>query len=128
MNGQQRSFSTDYSKINLVKQIKELKNYREYKRILVLQFGNVYMGYLGEEFFGYKIPSLDPDEKDEAKKIRQRELWFMTPEQAVDYYFEHFHSIFQNSQLEYNTFAAKKEYKPYMNALKMKLDKGNNEE
>lgn len=125
MNGQTRShYEKDYSAVNIVRQIKELKNYREYKRILVIKFGNVYMGYLGEEFFGFKVPDLDPDEKNEATKIRIRNLYFMEPEQVVDYYFENFNPIFRNSSLEYNTFAAKKEYKPYMNALKLRLEKG----
>lgn len=123
MNGQQRSPPTDFSKINLVKQIKELKDYREYKRILVIQAGNVYMGYLGEDFFGYSVPELDGDEKDEDKKQKHRQLWFMTPEQIVDYYFEQFNPIFHNPQLEYNQFNSMSFCRPYITALKYKLEK-----
>lgn len=125
MNGQHRATYTDLSKINIVKQIKELKDYREYKRILVLQFGDVYMGYLGEDFFGFKVPELDPKEKDEDKKIKHRQLWFMEPQQVVDYYFENFNPIFRNPQLEYNTFNSQSVYKPYLTALKFKLEKSN---
>jgi hypothetical protein len=48
MNGQQRdSGKLDYSKINPVKSIIELKDYRGFKKILFLRpFSNSYIGYL----------------------------------------------------------------------------------
>lgn len=49
MNGQQRSSGQkDFSKINMVRAIEEISDYRGYKRILFLRpFSNTYMGYLG---------------------------------------------------------------------------------
>ena len=98
---------SSFSKINLVKQIDELKDYRGYKRILVIKADNVYMGYLDGDYFGYTVP----------------EGLFMTPEQVVDYYFKNFHPIFHNSEIEYNEFNSKETYRPYITALKYKLEK-----
>lgn len=114
MNGQQRDSGNrqDYSKINLVKSIIELKNYRGHKRILFIRpFSNTYMGYLDNDFFGYTV--------QEGKQ----QLWLMDPEEAIDHYIDNI--PFKYPSLEYDTFYSKPMYRPYMNALKLKFDNGN---
>src|SRR5688500_5551443 len=103
----------DYSKINIVKQIRELKDYKGYKRILTVKpFINTYIGYMDGVFFGFTVPDLDPNEKDEQKKRRNRNLNFMEPEEAIDYYLNTFHEIFRNPALEYQTFYSRAGYRP----------------
>jgi len=116
MNGQQRDGGkTDYSKLNLVKSIIELKNYRGYNKILFLRpFSNTYMGYLGDDFFGFTVP----DGGEQGTKH-----WLMEPKEAIDHYLDK--TFFHNSSLEYNTFISKPLFRPYVNALRLKLDNGN---
>ena len=113
MNGQQRSneFKTkDYSKLNLVKQITELKDYRDYKRILFISpVAGTYLGYLDSNFFGFSVP-----------EGAQPRYLFMELQEAVDYYLDHFSILFRNSYLEYNNFITN--FKPYITALKFKLE------
>jgi hypothetical protein len=112
MNGQQRSKEIDYSKINPVKAIEEIKDYRGYKRILFLRpFSNTYMGYLDNQFFGFTVREEDTRH------------WLMEPKEAVDYYLDN--TFFQNPTLEYDIFVSKPTYKGYVNALKLKFDMGN---
>jgi hypothetical protein len=116
MNGQQRdsggNSKQNYSKINLIKSIVELKDYRGHKRILFLRpFSNTYMGYLGTEFFGYTMPE------------GNTKYWLMDPEEAVDYYLDNI--PFKYPSLEYDTFYSKPMYRPFVTALKFKLDKSN---
>ena len=111
MNGQHRD-SGNYSKINMIKSIVELKDYRGYKRILFLRpFSNTYMGYLDNQFFGYTVP------------VEDTKHWLMEPKDAIDHYLDK--TFFHNSSLEYNTFISKPLYRPYVNALQLKFDKGN---
>jgi hypothetical protein len=112
MNGQQRSREQDYSKINPVKSIEEIKDYRGYKRILFLRpFSNTYLGYLDNSFFGFTV-------REEDNKH-----WLMDAKEAVDYYLDN--TFFHNSGLEYSTFFSKPIYRGYLNALKLKFDNGN---
>ncbi len=111
MNGQQRD-SGNYSKINLIKSIIELKGYRGYNRILFLRpFSNTYMGYLDNQFFAFTVPAEDTKH------------WLMEAKDAIDHYLDK--TFFHNSSLEYNTFISKPLYRPYINSLKLKFDKGN---
>lgn len=118
MNGQQRASAPakDYSAINFVKKVQLLANYKvksankTYKRILFTRpFSNTYMGYLDGEFFGFTVP-----EGSDTK------YWLMDVDEALDYYFKK--TWFHNSSLEYDIFNSKPEYKPYINALKYRLD------
>ena len=114
MNGQQRSseFKKDYSKLNLVKQITELKDYRDYKRILFISPNTgTYLGYLDKDFFGFSVP-----------EGAQPRYLFMDVKEAVDYYLNHFSLIFRNPYLEYMSFNGKPEFIPYLSALKFKLE------
>ena len=117
MNGQQRSseFKTkDYSKLNLVKQIIELKDYRDYNHILFISpVPGTYLGYLGNDFFGFMVP-----------EGAGREFLFMSAKEAIDYYLNHFSLIFRNTYLEYMSFNGKPEFMPYLSALKFKLENG----
>ena len=115
MNGQQRDGGkTDYSKLNLVKSIIELKNYRGFKKILFLRpFSNTYMGYLGDEFFAFTVPEGENNTK----------YWLMEPKEAIDHYLDK--TFFHNPSLEYNTFISKPLFRPYVNALRLKFDNGN---
>lgn len=114
MNGQQRDGGkTDYSKLNIVKSIIELKNYRGYKKILFLRpFSNSYIGYLDENFFGYTVP-----------EGQDTSHWLMEPKEAIDYYLDN--TFFQNPTLEYDIFVSKPMFRPYVNALQLKFDNGN---
>ena len=116
MNGhQQRSKEVDYAKINPVKSIEEIKDYRGYKRILFLRpFSNTYMGYLDNHFFGFTVREGD------------NKHWLMDAREAVDHYLDN--TFFHNSGLEYSTFFSKPIYRGYLNSLKLKFDKGNNDE
>jgi hypothetical protein len=111
MNGQQRdSGKQSYSKINMIKSILELKDYRGYKRILFLRpFSNTYLGYLDNQFFGFTVQEGDTKH------------WLMDIKDAVDHYLDK--TFFHNSSLEYNTFMTKPIYKPYVTALKFMRDK-----
>jgi hypothetical protein len=113
MNGQQRgSREQDFSKINPIKSIQELKDYRGYKRILFLRpFANTYMGYLDDEFFGYTVRDQDGVSR-----------WGMEAKEAIDYYLDK--TFFHNPSLEWSTFMAKPLYRGYVNALRLKFDKG----
>ena len=114
MNGQQRDSGgckQNYSKINMVKSIVELKDYRGYKRILFLRpFSNTYMGYLDNSFFGFTVQEADTRH------------WLMEAKEAVDHYLDNM--FFQNSSLEYSTFFSKPLYRAYVNALQLKFDNG----
>jgi len=116
MNGQQRDGGkTDYSKLNLVKSIIELKNYRGYNKILFLRpFSNSYMGYLDNDFFGFTVPNGG----EQGTKH-----WLMEPKEAIDHYLDK--TFFHNPSLEYNTFISKPLFRPYVNALRLKFDNGN---
>lgn len=85
----------DYSKINFVKQVQKLYNYRGYKKIIIFCTMDVYMGYKDDEFFAFRLPS-------GSKKT------FLAPKEAVDYYED---KIFIKSpQLDYKTFKPLKQY------------------
>ena len=114
MNGQQRdSNKQDYSKLNMVKSIIELKDYRGFKKILFLRpFSNCYMGYLDSQFFGFTVP-----EGGDTNK------WLMEPKEAIDHYLDK--TFFHNPLLEYDTFISKPLFRPYVNALRLKFDNGN---
>lgn len=117
MNGQQRDggSKTDYSKLNIVKSIIELKDYRGYNKILFLRpFSNSYIGYLDSQFFGFMVPEGGGDTK----------YWLMEPKEAIDHYLDKI--FFHNPSLEYNTFVSKSLFRPYVNALRLKFEKGNN--
>jgi hypothetical protein len=112
MNGQQRSREIDYSKINPVKAIEEIEDYRGYSRILFLRpFSNTYMGYLDNQFFGFTVREEDTRH------------WLMEAKEAIDHYLDN--TFFHNSSLEYNTFVSKPMYRPYVNSLQLKFDNGN---
>lgn len=111
MNGQQRAnYNPNYDKINIVKMIKTLQNYRGYNKILfIMPFPNTYLGYLDDNFFGYTV-----DEKN-------LKLCMMSPEKAIDHYLDN--TFFHNASLEYNTFFSKKEFRSFVNALNMVKEK-----
>ena len=107
MNGQSRA---DYSSINPIKQVKVLENYEGYKRVLFIRaFGNSYLGYLDDQFFGFTVR-----EEDGIKH------WLMEVEDAIKYYKERI--FFHIPSEEYNLYARKPEFKPYLNALNMVKD------
>lgn len=117
MNDQTRSAPPDYSKINPIKQVKTIENYRGYKKILFLRpFANTYLGYLDDDFFGFTV------RKGDDKNMK---YWLMEPQQAVDYYLDR--TFFHNPVLEYDTFRARPEYHMYLNALKL-VKEGNKKE
>lgn len=102
----------DYSKLNLIKQIQVLENYRGYKKILFIrQSPNTYLGYLDNEFFGYELPA-----------GTETKYWFMEAKEAVDYYLDK--TFFHIPTIEYDTFIKIKDCYPYITALKYKLEKG----
>ena len=115
MNDQQRdSNKQDYSKLNMVKSIIELKDYRGFKKILFLRpFSNSYIGYLDSQFFGFTVPEGGGDTK----------YWLMEPKEAIDHYLDKI--FFHNPSLEYDTFVSKSLFRPYVNALRLKFDNGN---
>lgn len=111
MNGQNRSQLPDYSKINPAKHIQTLDNYRGYSKILFLRpFSNTYMGYLDDDFFGYKVR-----EKDNMK------FWLMDIKEAVDYYLDKI--FFHSPVLEFDMFYSLKDYRIYVNALVVAKEK-----
>lgn len=104
MNGQQRSKEVDYAKINPVKSIEEIKDYRGYKRILFLRpFSNTYMGYLDNQFFAFTVREGD------------NKHWLMDAREAVDHYLDN--TFFHNSGLEYSAFFSKPIYRGYLASL-----------
>lgn len=94
----------DLTRLNTVKQVKKIENYRGYKRCLVLTpNSNPYFhcGYLDSQFFAYVSSGYN---------------LYETPEQVIDNYLK-IPEIFRNSSLEYDIF--RKEYKLYMNSVKI---------
>jgi len=123
MNGQTRSSeftSKDYSKLNLVKQVKVLENYKGYSKIYYIKpFINTHFAYLDGMFMGFTVPAPRTDQK-------YMDLMFMdTPEQAIDHYHKTIHMVFRNPGLEYSQFFSKDEFRPYIQALKFKMDSDN---
>ena len=111
MNDQTRG-STNFEPINPVRKVEKIENYRGYDTIYFLRpFANTYLGYLGDQFFGYTVPKTDD------------RYWLMDAKEAIDYYLDKM--FFHNSVLEYDTFSRKEEYKSYINALKMVKENDN---
>lgn len=105
MNGQQRA-KENIDRIYLEK-VETLENYRGYKKILFIRpYSNVYLGYLDNQFFGYKV------RKDDGIQY-----WIMDIKKAVDYYIDKV--FFKNPVLEYDTFLRIKEYGPSVKLLDM---------
>ena len=118
MNGQTRSApNKDYSQINLIKKIKIIENFRGYKKIYYIKpFINTHFAYLDGQFMGFTLPRIDP---------RNTDLMFMEAEEAINYYHERVNVIFRNPGLEYSQFMSKEEFRPYIQALKFKMDSDN---
>lgn len=125
MNGQTRaapnySGKIDYSQLNLIKKVIIIKNYRGYSKIYYIKpFGNTHFAYLDGGFMGFTVPEKALKGDDLLK------TWFMEPKEAIDYYLDRFNVIFRNSELEYVQFVGKEEYKPFITALKYKMDMDN---
>ena len=112
MNDQTRG-STNFEPINPVRKVEKIENYRGFDVIYFLRpFANTYLGYLGDQFFGYTV-----SKKDER-------YWLMDAKQAIDYYLDKV--PFKVSTLEYDMFIRKEEYKSYINALKLVKDNNDN--
>ena len=104
----------DYEQLNHMRKIQVISNYRGYDQILFMRpFPNTYLGYIGNDFFGFTVPDGEQDTKH----------WLMEPEEAIDHYLDK--TFFHNPSLEYNTFVSKPLFRPYVNALKLKFDNGN---
>jgi hypothetical protein len=107
--------NTDYRQLNIVKKVQIINNYRGYDKILFIRpFPNVYLGYIGENFFGFTVP----DGGEQGTKY-----WLMEPKEAIDHYLDK--TFFHNPSLEYDTFVSKPLFRPYVNALRLKFDNGN---
>ena len=114
MNGQSRQQKSYYN-INPLRQIQTLENYRGYSKILFIRpFMNTYLGYLDNDFFGFIV--------SEKQQGDQQKYYLMEAKEAIDYYLDR--TFFHNSELEYDTFYSRTEYRPYCTALKFKLEKG----
>lgn len=112
MNDQTRS-SANFEQINPVRKVEKIENYRGYDIIYFLRpFANTYMGFLGDDFFGFTVAA---DDKEK--------YWLMDAKEAIDYYLDKV--PFKLPTLEYDIFSRKEEYKPFITALKFVLDNTN---
>jgi hypothetical protein len=105
----------DLSRLNLIKQVQRIENYRGYKLILYINcypFGH--MGYLDDDFFAIETMGK-----------------YLSPTEAIDHYLDK--TFFHNPALEMDMFlnyrSNKKEiYRPYVNAVRYVHDQIKKEE
>lgn len=93
----------DLSRLNTIKQVKTIDNYRDHNLCLVLTpISNPFFhcGYIDDKFFAFKATEL-----------------LQTPQQVLDYYLDKIPEFFHNSELEYVTYS--KDYKLFMNSVKI---------
>jgi len=103
----QEQMKKDYSKLNFVKHIQRLENYRGHKTIIFYPAYDCYMGYMDDDFFAFQVP------KNVQKKI-------LSPTEVVDYYKD---KIFLKSpEIDFNTFVAIERLAPFMNAVRFVYD------
>lgn len=113
MNDQKRGSSANFEQINPVRKVEKIQDYRGYDTIYFLRpFANTYLGYLGDQFFGYIVSADD------------KRYWLMDAIQAIDHYLDKI--FFHNSVLEYDMFMRKEEYRAYINALKLVKENNDN--
>jgi hypothetical protein len=107
---------SEFPKMNPIRQVQKIENYRGYKIILYLPIitgdSMTHFGYLDRDFFAFKL----------RKKSRTDKTSFLfdTPHMAIDYYLDKMY--FKNSQMEWDGFANINEYKTLVTALKFVYD------
>lgn len=104
----------DLGRLNTIKQVQQIENYRGYNKCLVLTPNvNPYFhcGYLDDAFFAFTSSA--------------NAAFLETPQQVVDYYLQ-INPIFRNSTLEWNIYS--KDYKLFINSVKVAYEssKSNN--
>lgn len=109
-NLRRRVTQANYYKINPIRQIQRIENYRGYKLILylpvILDKHISHLGYMDKDFFGYK-----------AKVTSSTGI---TPQAAIDFYLDVMY--FKDPSLDYSTFKNDNKYKIYMNSLQLLYD------
>ena len=95
----------DLGRLNTIKQIQHIEDYKGYKKCIVLtpnSYPYFHCGYLDDNFFAFTSSVNKPI--------------LNTPQQVIDRYLE-IPQIFRNSELEWNIYS--KDYKLFMNSVKM---------
>ena len=109
-NLRRRVSQANYYRLNPIRNIQRIENYRDYKLILylpvVIDKHIAHLGYLDHDFFGYK-----------AKLASSTGI---TPQQTIDYYLDIMY--FKSPELDYVTFKNDNNYKIYVNSLQLLYD------
>lgn len=107
---------SEFPKLNPIRQVQKIENYRDYKLILyipiITQTSMTHLGFLDHDFFAFSLKRRSRTDKTS--------FLFETPQMAIDFYLDKMY--FKDSRTEWDGFANIKAYKVYVTALTFVYD------
>ncbi len=108
--------SSEFPKLNPIRNVQRIENYRGYKLILYVPLITAnymaHFGYLDRDFFAFKLKA--------KNKLDRTSFLFDTPQKAIDFYLDTMY--FKDSKTEWDGFANINAYKTHINCLKFVHD------